>query len=352
MKYSWTVCVLILFAITPAAGFGIESYNSVCYEGTAPFLIDGDLSDWQLPGMEAVQLTFDSMNSPQKPQDANDFSASFRCCADRDFVYVAVDVKDDVLVFGEEKMGKAFWDDSVLIHFPTPWKENFRSSIALSLDEQGNEKLEYYESPVDQRYPYILGEMGVTAHVRQNGEGYSAEIAIPHRLMGLNVAEDMVGIDMNVEVFDDDDGEDHESALLLDFKGWWHPDWYYTHVFLEKIPVQPGTETVTSQPDESGEAQELEVVLGAPDQTLVLDTIYSVLYDTSHENWESAEIKLSSYGSVFWAAPVLSWVQIKQNKTDEAIQTLHRIADETRNESLDIWAQDLLGLLYKSKRDS
>jgi len=168
MKFKSILFTGILCICLPLAGTANEIYNSVYFDGSAPITVDGDLSDWSGLSLAEPQLIWDDSNSPEPPANGDDFSATFQCCADANYVYVAVKVIDEMVIYGEERLGKAFHDDSVFIHFPNKRKEYSRSTFVLSLDAQGKEKMEYYEHPVDQRYPYVWEALGVKSNYSTN----------------------------------------------------------------------------------------------------------------------------------------------------------------------------------------
>lgn len=329
---------IIMLLSLPVSGFAVEAYDSVLFEGNAPITVDGDLSEWSELSLTAPQLLLDDSNSPEPPVDEDDFSATFQCCADLNYVYVAVNVKDDKLVYGEERLGKAFHDDSVFIHFLNGRKEHSRSTIVVALDELGEEKLEYYENPVNQRYPYVWEALGVRAVYRQVTGGYAVEVAIPHRAMGLSDLPNALHTQLNVEVYDDDNSIERESALLLNYQGWWYADWYYADINFTKTEISQDTASPEMQ-DETGSSLEVEAVIGSPDQTSGQDIIYSIFQDTTHEDWSSAETKLLSAGDYSWVKPMLAWVQYMGKNYDSAVGAFSDVANESPDESVKIWAQ-------------
>lgn len=340
------LCILLL----PAAGFAVETYNSVYFDGTASITIDGDLSDWSGLNLAAPQLTFDDSNSPEPPESEDDFFATFQCCADENYMYVGVEVTDDNVVYGEERLGKAFHDDSVFIHFLNGRKEHSRSTIVIALDALGNEKMEYYENPVDQRYPYVWEALGVKSVYKLVDDGYVVEVAIPHKAFSAPNLSSTLKTSMNVEVYDDDDGIERDSAFLLDYKGWWYKDWYYTDILFEKKPASQNEE-VTEVQDESEDGIEITAVIETPYQTINQDAIYSILQDTTNEDWDSAEMKLESAGDYPWVNPMLAWVQLQGRNFDSAINTFSRVIDESPDESVTIWAKYFRANTYMQKRD-
>jgi len=179
MKVKALLFVFVCLFVMPIVGSATGSYKTVYYDGKAAIKVDGDLSDWDKMSLPSSQLIFDDSNSPVNPENANDFSAIFQCFSDINYIYVSVIVNDDKVIYGNERLGKLFHDDSVWIHFPNGRKENSRSSLAVSLNYDGTTRMEYYEDPVDQRYPFIYEFLGVQAVFKKNEKGYIVEIAIP-----------------------------------------------------------------------------------------------------------------------------------------------------------------------------
>jgi len=155
---------------------------------------------------------------------------------------------------------------------------------------------------------------------------------------------------INVEVYDDDDGIERESAFLLDYKGWWYEDWYYTDIIFDRIPTIIKTEPTEAQ-DSSEKGIEIEAVIGSPDKTANRDVIYSILRDTTNENWDAAEMKLLSAGNYPWVKPMLAWVQLRGRNLDSAVNTFYQVMNESPDESVKIWAQYYRANTYLRKGD-
>src|SRR4030043_231167 len=98
------ISLLVSLVFIANSGFCIvtETYNTKYVDGYAPITIDGDLSDWEFVNVKSVPITLihlytrmDKYNGP------SDVSGVFRSFADRNYLYMAFEVKDDILIIGE-----------------------------------------------------------------------------------------------------------------------------------------------------------------------------------------------------------------------------------------------------------
>lgn len=350
MKIKITLTILIGILCFNYLGFSADTYRTVYFEGSAPIVIDGEISDWDALSLPSSPLVFDDSNSPEPPVDSKDFTGVFMCCADINYLYIAVIIKDENVIVGEERLGKAFHDDSVFIHFPNGRNDYSRSSLSICLNSQGKVVMEYYEHPVDQRYPFIWEALGVKSIYKIINEGYVIETAIPHKALNITNLGNTLTARLNVEVFDDDNGGERDSAFLLDYKGWWYPDWYYTSIVFDKTPSTVEKPVTQNQNEEIPE-NVIEAIVGSPDQIANQDIIYSILNDTTNEDWDSAEQKLISAGNYPWVKPMLAWVQLQGNNYDSAINSFSEIINGNSDESVNLWARYYLAFTYLSKRD-
>jgi tetratricopeptide (TPR) repeat protein len=330
--------------------FSADTYKTNYFEGSAPIVIDGDVSDWDALSLPSSQFIFDDSNSPEHPVDSADFTGSFMCCADINYLYIAVIIKDESVIHGEERLGKAFHDDSILIHFPNGRNDYSRSTLAISLDSQDKTIMEYYEHPVDQRYPFIWEAFGAKSNYKITNDGYIIETAIPHKSLNIINLENTLTAKLNVEVFDDDNGGERDSAFLLDYRGWWYPDWYYTTILFDKTQSIAEIPAVQNQSETNSE-NVIEAIVGSPDNMANQDIIYSIFDDTTNEEWDLAEEKLIAAGDFPWVKPMLAWVQLQGNNYDSAIKTFSEIINTNSDDSVTLWARYYLAYTYLSKRD-
>ena len=200
MRIKIILCVLTVIFNLNSYGFTADTYQSLLYEGSAPISVDGDISDWNGLSLPIQQLIFDDSNSPEPPTDSQDFTGSFQCCADINYFYAAVKIIDEKFIFGEERLGKVFHDDSVFFHFPNGRDDISRSTLVVGIDSLGKIKMEYYEHPVDQRYPYIWEALGVKSAYKKVSDGYIVEIAAPHKALNMTNLNNTLNAKLNVEV--------------------------------------------------------------------------------------------------------------------------------------------------------
>ena len=174
--------------------------------GSASITIDGILNEWEPINCNVTRVyNVENMNTSNYYENNEVY---YQCFCDQYNLFVAIDVIDSNLLFGEERLGNFYWDDAVRISF-----QNIRHSeinklrLCISADEDGNPCCEYSQTD-NLVLPYIWESMGVKYSLKTKSNGYTVEIAIPIDVIGINGDE----VNFNIVVFDDDDGEDYEYS--------------------------------------------------------------------------------------------------------------------------------------------
>ena len=225
MKGTISLCVLTLTFFIISAAFAGRNYNCP-YPVTVK--LDGNLDDWSRVGV-------DKGVSPDDP----DPSWRLAAVADDEWLYVAVDIRDDVIKTGETDDWN---DDSVEIyidanHARTETYENDDVQITIPAV---NIELK------DIQNPKLLGsgggaETGTQAAVVKTATGWLVETAIPLKNNKWDI-KPVYGkvIGFNVHLNDDDDGGgmDHKSSwsdLDMDGTSWQNPSRFGDLIFGKSI---------------------------------------------------------------------------------------------------------------------
>jgi len=213
--------------------------TSVVFAGTnveCPYpysvVIDGDLDDWA--GMTFIFVPYDKGTTPAS--DDSDASLEFSVVADDDWLYVAIDVKDDAIINGETD---DWQDDSVEVyvdanHARTEEYEGDDAQITVASANIGGD----INNPILTGSGNI-GDTGAIAAVVQTADGWIVEAAVPlsNALWNIDPTPGTV-IGFNVHFNDDDDGEgrDHKliwSDLDTDDASWGNPTRFADLTFVE-----------------------------------------------------------------------------------------------------------------------
>ena len=209
---SYIVIPLLLSGFQSAAAF--EHFTSGRIEGNAPMSIDGDFADWD--GFSVIPIPISQVNSLSQnglPRNANDLTASFRCVSDDTALYIAVNVTDDILTFGEEPAGIPFLDDCVEMLFYSSQPGLSPLKIWVSGDKNGGVRLEGREPMENKSYPFIWSKRGILAALKKNDAGYHVEVMIPKSVLALAGWGSGEAVRMNMGVYDDDNGGTFESII-------------------------------------------------------------------------------------------------------------------------------------------
>jgi len=216
-------CSVISKAFRRTAEIERPIYRTVFVAGRAPIEIDGDISDWRELGIPPEPLTEVVPSVTRREiSGPEDLSAEFMACLDGDYLYVAVQVTDDRLIYGEDALPSIWLDDTVEIYFdgnltrpPGMYSPN-SGHVMISRYSDGGVVLEGRIGLMPQSpKPALLYEAcGTACALREaTGErpGYIVEIAIPRWIFGPDRTQDKFGF--NVMVDDDDDGGDRDGKL-------------------------------------------------------------------------------------------------------------------------------------------
>lgn len=227
---TYVLFVIMLFCTVPAV-FAGTNYDCQ-FPGVV--IVDGNLNDWA--GIEFILVPHDKGTGPA-PDDA-DASFEFAAVADADWLYVAIDIKDDTIHAGESDNWE---DDSVEIyidanHARTETYEDDDAQITISAGSIGG----------DINNPIITGstgaaDLGVQAAVVATADGWLVEAAIPLNSGQWNITP-VAGlvIGFNIHFNDDDDGggRDHKliwSDLDVDDASWNNPSRFADLTFVEFV---------------------------------------------------------------------------------------------------------------------
>ena len=321
LKHSLFLFIVIFSLVIPAICFTDEIGDIVIFEGNAPIAIDGVLSDWDAFNKDAVSLQCDFIEGVE---NENDLSAEMYCMADERYLYVAVNVTDDVLVFGEEILDIGH-DDCVCINFDYTVDKFYpsfsfsglfsphRQSLKLTADSEGNIRPAYYY--YWHEHLFLCEPLGIQSALKQNDTGYTVECAIPRRLF--DITKESKQYKMYIEIRDDDDGEDYDGDLMS------------TVINLESLHTSGGSARIKTN-----------------------DVLYSILQDISNYHWSEAEEKLNSLDDAPWVKAMLAWVQLREKKVYASTRILSNIIERSGDEYIRSKLKHFIGETYqRSTRD-
>lgn len=173
---------------TPPSRSGPMVYAA--YLSPAPN-IDGSLGDWEGEWTTANNVVYGKANR----QDAADLSAQFKVGWDRNYLYLAVKVTDDIYV-QEASKEELFLGDSLEVLLDTNLGADFKSEALSSDDYQlGISGQDLVKDDGEAYLWYPEGSVGskskVIIQARPIDEGYRVEVAIPWGVLGMTPASGM-----------------------------------------------------------------------------------------------------------------------------------------------------------------
>jgi beta-lactamase regulating signal transducer with metallopeptidase domain len=305
------------------------SYNTIFVQGQAPVKIDGDLLDWAPinPGIERLVRNNPPLNELSRfsfisPVNEEDLSANVQCFADESYIYFAADVTDDVVFFDNLPFLSTLGVyDTFVIKIHGDKKESSVTYMWLTCDGQGEPFLEGRDPVTKEAYPYLMESLGVKSALKQTGDGYSVEIAIPWSVpeMGGLGLEDYLGI--TVWIYDRDRKDMPQARKMI----CWAVNGINDFIEINFSKSNPGID-------------------GREEKSLYksdsYDRIFSVLKSAQSEDWNTAEELLKSYDEEPWIKPALAMIQGKAGKKDEMVNTFIEVIENTPHIRAGLWAED------------
>jgi endo-1,4-beta-xylanase len=167
--------------------------------------IDGDLQEWTEPSMSLDTGSAQRVDSPEAIDSPADSSALIWARWDDDFIYLAFDVRDDVIKTDSRNLWK---DDSIEIGVDGEDDDEAWSSSG------GDHQFTIRSDGQAADRTLAIGAKDVKWAVKANEHGYQAEIAIPLSALGVDrlTAGQQIGIDFAIN--DDDSGGYRDSQLV------------------------------------------------------------------------------------------------------------------------------------------
>ncbi|MFC1539652.1 sugar-binding protein, partial [Candidatus Latescibacterota bacterium] len=353
------LCMLLFFL--PVMAFAVETLSTVYVDGSAPMTIDGILDDWEQIPIESVQVINQIADTPKnirgviQTSGAADISYSFKCFADNRYVYFALMVTDDDVIIGNQVFGEGWKDDSTTIYFDGDcqniekpyFDENDGNLKVIGAPPDGVSWIEGLIPYFKIQVPYFWESRGVKAGFQQIDSGYNIEIAIPLVVLGWDSISPDKTMGMNTRVVDMDtsiDKETTDKGLIWnedpDHSAHYMTKNYGRIVFEKAVNISGISQQVTKPV--SSEARELEIVLGAPSYTDGEAFFDEVLADISNSDFTAAETKLISEKEKIWVQPILSVIQLKQDKIDEGVQQLFTFGENCPDAFAEAWVKTFL----------
>jgi hypothetical protein len=237
MKGIFSFLTLILMLSIVSVALAGTNYNC---QYPVTITLDGNLGDWA--GVEFILVPHDK-GTAAAPDDA-DASLEFAAVADDDWLYVAIDVKDDTIISGESDNWE---DDSVEIyidanHARTETYEDDDAQITIGAGSIG----QAVDSPI------ITGssgaaDIGTQAAVVATAGGWIVEAAVPMNCSkwSLNsAAGNVIGFNVHFNDDDDNDTRDHKliwSDLDVDDASWNNTTRFADLTFIGASAVEPSS---------------------------------------------------------------------------------------------------------------
>lgn len=238
-----TIIFLALILALPVVPSVLAGTNYNCHIGTVT--LDGNLNDWA--GAEFALVPHDK-GTAAAPDDA-DASFEFAVLVDESWIYVAMDVKDDAIVTGENN---DHTDDSVEVYIDA----NHSAGDTYDGDDV-QIRIGAWDIGGDIQNPQLGGsgggaDTGTVAAVVETATGWIVESAIPlkNSKWDINpVAGTVIGF--NVQSNDDDDGggRDHKliwSDLDVDDQSYNNPTRFADLTFTGTTAVQASGKLATT----------------------------------------------------------------------------------------------------------
>jgi len=345
-------CTVTLSSLTAFTQSGNEF---VYVPGIAPITMDGNLDDWKNITTEKYEISNWVKDVDMVPPDSKtDLSADFMCFADKNYIYIGIEVTDEKVIFGTTDFGSGWNDDAVVICFDgdrndiqKPYFDENDGNIRIVPDPSGKT---YLEGAVPCLFfteiPYFWDAAGVIAKYALTGTGYNVEVAIPFSVLGWDSFYPGRKMGLNIHIDDDDDGDLIDSCLswTVDFENTnvWKTEKYNEISFSKEVVVDGMT---TTQADDSSvsvtvsDNETIDLVLNKPYLTENSILLMDIIKNMKEKDWETADNTLTSkVDSLSWVEPILSIIMYEEKKYDKAAELLNNFHSKCKDARIANWA--------------
>ena len=333
-------------------------YTTVLVSTSQPVSVDGDLSDWTDVGAPVQSLTTWMRSGLSRgnpfgvgkffgPQD---LSANFRAFADQAYLYVAVDVTDDQIVFEREALDEFWWDDAVQIYLdgdlanPGESYDANDSLIEITRSPDGDLVLggQVYQQGARVQVPYLWESVGVQAALREREGGYTVEVRIPRDILGSNAFGKNTKIGLNVVVCDEDGEGRRENKL-----GWSEDVDSRGHITTKKIghllfgSEKPGPSSGAKDASgrlkakvQEGDKGDLVVTLtgqSSLNRRISFDDFQNSTLEAAQRRFKQIKTEAPGSKGEIWSAAVVCVLAMREGQAREAMRALDAVnqADST-----------------------
>ncbi len=304
-----------------------ETFFAGYTDTDAPFVVDGDLGDWDEPDFIVAQEKNEKYSASGKYAGTEDLTVEFSSFGDKSYLYFAVRVADDAMVFGEAPVGTPIHDDCVEVRLYEQVADDTPMKIWVSAWKAGGVRLEGREFGKGVSYPDLWQDKGVKAEIVIEDDVYTVEVAVPVELIHSLGYESTERVNANMLVCDDDDGDDVDTIIQ------WNADTdiAFNTISYSNFVAFPEIEDDTLS-ESSENTREVEVVLAAPDINAEVPD-YDVQLGVARA-FEKAKLYDQAVSELEKVIAESSTPEIKVRAKSDLARNLFIINDFTRAKSL------------------
>jgi hypothetical protein len=209
-------------------------------------VVDGMLNEWELFTWPQEKLAYYKWMDPAEIHGENDVSVQYNIQCNSDYVFIVLNITDDTRYFAYERFDPPVSNDCIHLYYYSD-KEHQRKGQLFVTKNSNNEIIILGSEPqffVER--PYLMTGNDIHAALQENDEGYTAEIAIPARMFGLESLDENTEFGINIEVFDVD--KKYDTEFLCEAKMQLHDmeaDFWMGNIPRTSVPI---TQSITYEP--------------------------------------------------------------------------------------------------------
>ena len=341
------------FFLFPTLCFSVESFDTVYIEGLAPITIDGDLGDWDGIFLENFNISNPVTKGILAPNGPEDISGTFRCFADSRYFYVAVDVKDDVVITGKTRPIWGWDDDSVVICFDGDrhnidknYLDENDGNIRVILDRVGNVQIQGDVPYIKISIPYFWEARGVQAGFKKGIGGYTVEAAIPFNVLGWSLPINNQEYGFNIHITDNDG---NNNGLMEHCISWAiDPDNtnmkttknYNVMKFIQKIDVLGATSiSATSSAVITG-PRSVEIELNGSNISEQEILCRDITQKFKNEDWDGVLSLIEPFKGNVWTKPLQIIVQFQKLDMEKGITLINEFEKINHDIHVSSWTKE------------
>jgi hypothetical protein len=340
-------------------------YEAKYSDSTAAITVDGYLTDWEYIGANRetlgnyITISNDMIEAIDiMPSSPDNLSTWFMCVADKNGVYVAIHVTDDIVVTDNHGFPDGWKDDSIDICFDGDLKDlagktGFDANdgqVGVIGGKEGFKWMSGYTPGLTAQIPYYWEARGIRAGYLQIPGGYSVELMIPADILGYDSISGGTRIGLNIRVLENDDAAAGANGTTHGILSWAYDPkaetYYRTELYNQILFTTKMDSLVSAVPDVKTAAvslgeRELLVKVGITEanQNETMRIMKGVSEKLFSRDWDGAAEAMSPVKDQLWAKCITGYLALQRKDYKNGLRLLDEFGKNSGDKAISEWTR-------------